>query len=139
MRLVHVVIVLGSILSVLVFSSSIHAQFEADFTEFQWVGGTGSQIWQNDTNWDLAGFPNDTDPLDMDYPTANVSMGLGTNLNVSVGTTPVTIAGLTMGGTSGAVTTEISSDGPGGQLVFKNYFVPMGLEVGNDADFENVI
>ena len=122
MRRVNVATLLSSILSLLVFGSLSHAQPLPTFTEYSWTGGTGPKSWQDGANWDLADFPNDIDPNDMDYPTANLSVGLGANLNVSVGTTPVTVAGLTMGGTSGVVTTELSS-GVGGQLVFRNDFV----------------
>ena len=109
----------------------------AQYTEFQWVGGTGSQNWQDAANWDLSGFPNETDPNDMDFPTANLSVGLGANLNVTVGTTPVTIAGLTLGGTASAVTTEISSGGPNGILTFRNDNDPNGLTNSRDSDFDN--
>ncbi len=137
MRRTYLHTLAGCFLLVLVTNSSAFAQFEATFTEFQWIGGTGSQSWQNGGNWDLPDFPNDTDPLDMDYPTANLSVSLGANLNVGLGTSPVTIAGLTLGGISSAVTTEVSSGGPAGTLNFKNYFVPEGLVTERDADFDN--
>lgn len=137
MRRIQIGTLFGSVLVLLVFNSFAFAQNEASFTEFQWIGGTGSQSWQSDANWDLPDFPNDTDPLDMDYPTADLSVGLGANLNVSIGTSPVTVAGLTMGGTSGVVTSEISSGGPAGILHFKNYFEPEGLLTEKDADFNN--
>ena len=137
MRKVYSATLLSNILMLLVISSPTQAQVEADFTEFQWIGGTGSKNWQDNANWDLTGFPNETDPNDMIYPTANLSVGLGSNLNVNVGTTPVTVAGLTLGGTSGIVTTEVSSGGSAGALNFKNYFVPDNPTTGRDADFNN--
>lgn len=136
MHRVNRTILLGSIYAMQLLIQSSQAQPLPTFTEFAWTGGTGSQNWQDDANWDLGGFPDDADPNDMDYPTANFSVNLGADLNVSVGTTPVTVAGLSMGGASGVVTTELSS-GAGGQLVFRNDFVSDFLSPDNDADFDN--
>lgn len=108
----------------------------AQYTEHQWVGGTGGQSWHVGSNWDLGNVPNDTTPGDTDLPTANLSVGLAGDLNVSLGTTSATLAGLTLGGTSGAVTTEISSGGPAGRLIFRNDFDDQFSNT-NDADFDN--
>jgi fibronectin-binding autotransporter adhesin len=86
---------------------------------------TGNQLWQVDGNWSPATFPNDPDRVDSDPATilnvvgANVSVGLGSNLNLSVGETDVTVAALKLGGTSGPVTTTVSA-GVGGRLVMEN-------------------
>lgn len=94
---------------------------------------TGNQLWQVDGNWSPATFPNDPDRVDandMDIQNvvgANVSVGLGSNLNLSVGESDVTVAVLKVGGTSGPVTTTISA-GVGGRLVMENnennYVIP---------------
>lgn len=94
---------------------------------------TGNQLWQVDGNWSPATFPDDPDRVDandMDIQNvvgANVSVGLGSNLNLSVGESDVTVAVLKVGGTSGPVTTTISA-GVGGRLVMENnennYVIP---------------
>jgi hypothetical protein len=94
---------------------------------------TGNQLWQVDGNWSPATFPNDPDRVDandMDIQNvvgANVSVGLGSNLNLSVGESDVTVAVLKVGGTSGPVMTTISA-GVGGRLVMENnennYVIP---------------
>jgi len=85
----------------------------AQLTEYVWDSSkTGNQVWQQPANWTPAGFPDD--PLH----SANLSRPLGANLNVSVGA-GVTVAGVTLGGTSTAVTTEISAS-PTGLLTFRN-------------------
>ena len=136
MRIASSVATLGCVLLMLVFTFRTQAQPLPTFTEYSWVGSAGANNWQDGANWDLAGFPNELDPNDMDYPTANLAVPLSGNLNASVGTTPVTIAGLTLGGTSSAVTSEISS-GAGGQLIFRNDFVSDFSSPDNDADFNN--
>ena len=89
-------------------------------TDFQWdASKTGAQVWQQNGNWTTPNFPND--PLH----TATISRPLAANLNLSTGA-GVTVAGLSMGGTSAGVTTQIS----GGTLTFQNAFVPPTL-VGN--------
>jgi fibronectin-binding autotransporter adhesin len=50
---------------------------------------------------------------------ANLSVNLAANLSVNVGTTDVTVAALTIGSTSGPVTTNVTSSG--GRLVFENF------------------
>ena len=127
---------LGLVLCLLSLSSLCLAQTFPDFTEYTWIGGTGPQNWQVGANWDLGDFPNDADPEDTIFTTANLSASLAGNLDVNVGATPVAIAGLTLGGTSGAVTTEISSQA-GGQLRFRNEFVSDFSNPDNDADFDN--
>ena len=92
-------------------------------TDFQWdASKTGAQTWQLNGNWTTPNFPND--PLH----TATISRPLAANLNLNTGA-GVTVAGLTIGGTSTGVTTQIS----GGPLTFSNAIVPPTL-VGN-ADF----
>ncbi|MDC0935583.1 autotransporter-associated beta strand repeat-containing protein [Pirellulales bacterium] len=129
-------IVLVAILSWALLSPASHAQAIPTFAEHSWTGGAGTQNWQDGTNWNLGDFPNDDDPNDEVYPTANLSVDLAGSLNVNVGATPVTIAGLTLGGSTGVVTTEVSS-GAGGQLVFRNDFVSDFSSPDNDADFDN--
>jgi hypothetical protein len=69
-----------------------------------WVGGTGSQLWQLDTNWDPTPFPNDPARVDSSETAiapvvgANLSVNLTGNLSVDVGATNVTVAALAMGG-----------------------------------------
>jgi fibronectin-binding autotransporter adhesin len=94
-------------------------------TDHVWVGGTGNQEWQVDTNWDPPMFPNDSGRMDTSETVispvegADLSVNLPANLNVNVGATDVTVAGLTIGGMSGAVTTNVTSSG--GRLVFENF------------------
>ena len=64
------------------------------------IGGTGTQNWQDNATWDQADFPNDIDSEDEIYPVADLGVALGADLTVNAGTTPVTIAGLKLGGTS---------------------------------------
>jgi fibronectin-binding autotransporter adhesin len=91
-------------------------------TEFQWdAAKTGAQTWQQNGNWTTPNFPNG--PLH----TATLSRPLGANLNLNTGA--VTVAGLTIGGTTTGVTTQLS----GGTLTFRNDVIPPVL-VGN-ADF----
>jgi autotransporter-associated beta strand protein len=98
----------------------------AQLTEFVWDNTkTGAQAWQQSGNWTPSGFPND--PLHA----ANLSVPLGADLNVSIGS-GVTVAGVTLGGAAGAQTTEISA-GPGGILTLRNDSEPPML-TGN-ADF----
>jgi autotransporter-associated beta strand protein len=102
-------------------SSTTYGQ---ELTEFQWdASKTGAQTWQQSGNWTTANFPNG--PLH----TATLSRPLAANLNVNTGA-GVSVAGLTIGGSSAAVTSQIS----GGTLTFRNDFVPPAL-VGN-ADFD---
>jgi trimeric autotransporter adhesin len=96
---------------------------QAQLTEFGWNGSSGSQDWQQNGNWDTSGFPND--PLHY----ANLSVDLESNLALSLGGN-VTVAGLNIGGSSSAVTTEIV---PGGSLRLQNDF----SEDQADADFNN--
>src|SRR5688572_20719174 len=97
-----------------VFGQTAAAQLVTDHV---WVGGTGNQQWQVDTNWDPPMFPNDPGRMDTSEAAispvedANLSVNLPANLNVNVGATDVTVAALTIGGMSGAVTTNVTSSG----------------------------
>jgi autotransporter-associated beta strand protein len=99
---------------------------QAQLDDRLWVGGTGSQQWQLDTNWNPAPFPNDPGRVDPDPAVitpvvgANLSVNLAANLNVDVGATDVTVAALTLGSTSNPVTTNVTSSGAG-RLVFENF------------------
>ncbi len=87
-----------------------------DFTK------TGAQTWQNAANWTPAGFPN------ANNHSANLSGPLGANLNVSVGT-GVTVAGVTLGATTAARTTEIS----GTMLTFRNNVTAPSADFNRDS------
>lgn len=99
----------------------------AQLTEFKWNNPAlvGPQSWQVNGNWDLANFPNDPGRTEPDPATivnsigASTSVALTGNLSLDVGATNVTVASLKLGGTLGAVTTDITSSG--GKLVFENY------------------
>lgn len=99
----------------------------AQLTEYKWNNPAlvGAQSWQVNGNWDLGTFPNDPGRLEPDATIIVPSIGASTNvaltgnLALDVGATNVTVAGLTLGGTAGAVTTDITSTG--GKLVFENY------------------
>lgn len=109
----------------LFFVATPHAT--AQLTEYKWNNPAlvGSQSWQVNGNWDLGTFPNDPGRLEPDATIIVPSIGASTNvalagnLALDVGATNVTVAGLKLGGTAGAVTTDITSTG--GKLVFENY------------------
>ena len=84
--------------------SATHGQIP--FTDFVWTGNTNSN-WQQDGNWDMADFPNAGDH------TANVTVG--TDLTIDVGATDVTIAALTLDGTT--FDTDINISSSGGRLI----------------------
>lgn len=76
----------------------------AQQTIYTWdVLGGGSQNWQNAANWSPnTAFPNAaTDD-------ANFGVGLTSNLSVDVGGSNVIVGNLTLGGTAGPVTTDIT-------------------------------
>jgi fibronectin-binding autotransporter adhesin len=137
------------VLAFLISSNVAHGQVDpfAPFSAYQWSAGAGTFNWQVAGNWaishypddidplTLPEFPNDTDPLDDIFPTANISGAYGANLNVNIGNTPVIIAGLDMGGTSSPITSEISSTDPAGKLTFRNDYVADFSNV-RDADFD---
>lgn len=89
----------------------------AQLTEFTWNNPAliGSQNWQVDGNWNMTGWPDDPGRTEPDatiiVPSegANTSVALTGNLTLDVGPANVTVASLTMGGTLGAVTTNIIS------------------------------
>jgi autotransporter-associated beta strand protein len=135
MRRVHACFALAAVY-VLLTASFAAAQPEG-LKDHIWVGGTGNQQWQVDTNWNPPPFPNDPGRVDAnaavitDVVGANLSVNLGSNLNVNVGASDVTIAALTIGSTSAAVATNITTSG--GRLVFENF------ELNNNTDPNNVI
>src|SRR5687767_6917004 len=108
-RMISTIAAAGGIL--LVYAQIAAAQVVTDHV---WVGGTGNQEWQVDTNWDPPMFPNDPGRMDPSETTispvegANLSVNLPANLNVNVGAAEVTVAALTIGGMSGAVTTNVT-------------------------------
>jgi fibronectin-binding autotransporter adhesin len=107
---------LALIASLLVTNAPVNA------LDYKWnVLGGGSQTWQTPTNWTPNGVPDSISSI------ATLAVPLTGNLNVSVGTSTVTVGGLNIGGTGGAVTTEISG-GVGGKLIFSD---------NDDADFDD--
>ncbi|MCA9258472.1 MAG: hypothetical protein KDA61_04695, partial [Planctomycetales bacterium] len=98
--------------------SAAHAQLE----DFTWSGGVGAQSWNQSGNWTPAGVPTGN------LHSANFSVPLAGDLTVDAGSR--TIAGVTLGGTSGGVTTTI---GGTGTLSFQNAYVPDEEAV--NADF----
>jgi len=98
---------------------------------------TGVQNWQDAANWTEAGFPDNPGYVDpsvteiSNSTAANVSVGLGGDLNLNVGATDVTVAALRLGGTASPVATTISNSG--GRLVFENF------ESTDDTDVDNPI
>ena len=70
--------------------------------EFQWNEPmVADQVWQSDANWDAAGFPDS--PAD----SADLAVGLVSDLNISLGGSEVAVGRLTMGGTAAPVATTI--------------------------------
>ncbi|MCA8938050.1 MAG: hypothetical protein KDB68_17865, partial [Planctomycetes bacterium] len=84
-------------------------------TEFNYSGPTGAQSWQTASNWGGGGFPNDPQHV------ANLSQALAGDLSIDLGGSgDVTVAGIKIGGTAGAVTTNITSGGA--TLRFQNTY-----------------
>ncbi|TWT97675.1 Autotransporter-associated beta strand repeat protein [Botrimarina colliarenosi] len=130
-RLLFVFAVIGGCLAT--------AAAPAQILESDWNAAlTGAQSWQVNANWSTPAFPDDPGRVDSnmvvisDVVGANLSVALGGNLNLDVGATDVTVAGLRLGGTAGAVTTTVSAQ-PGGRLVFENN------ESNDNTDPDNVI
>ncbi|MAT68581.1 MAG: hypothetical protein CMJ58_03575 [Planctomycetaceae bacterium] len=95
-------------------------------TEFPYSGGAGTQTWQNAANWGGAGFPDGSDHL------ADLSQPLGGDATVNLNTgSTITLAGLRIGGSAGAVTTTIG--GTNATIVFQNDYT----EDLASADFSN--
>jgi fibronectin-binding autotransporter adhesin len=124
----------GTLAIILIATPAATGQTE-NLQDHVWVGGTGNQQWQVDTNWNPPPFPNDPGRMDPSETTispvegANLSVNLPANLNVNVGATEVTVTALTIGGMSSAVTTNVTSSG--GRLVFENF------ELNDDTDPDN--
>ncbi len=75
----------------------------------------GAVNWQNNASWTSGTgltFPN------TNLDTANLSIGLTSNLMLDVGATPVTVGKITMGGTAGTFTSDVISTG--GKLTLDN-------------------
>ncbi|MCA9184826.1 MAG: autotransporter-associated beta strand repeat-containing protein [Pirellulaceae bacterium] len=84
----------------------------AQVVENVWLPpSTGSQSWHTVGNW------NSSVP-DSPLSVANLSVALGADLAVSIGDSDLTLAGLTLGGSAGAVRTEVQAGT--GILVFQN-------------------
>ena len=82
-------------------TTSVNAQ-----QQFNWNPAlTGAQNWEVDGNWDQPGFPNASTHV------ANLSGPLASSLSVLLGPNTRTVAGLTLGGTAGAVSTNVSNGG----------------------------
>ncbi len=118
------------LLSISVFTSLLticNSIGHAQITEFAWNGSTGAQSWQQNGNWNMANFPNDPQHV------ANFAVPLAGNLSVNLGTagSDVTVAGVNLGSTSNAVTTDITSSGA--ILRLQNNFV----QALANADFNN--
>ncbi len=95
------------------FALSTVSSASAQVTPYLWNSSlTGAREWQLDGNWTTAGFPNSA------VQTASSLGALGGALNLNVGATDVTVAGLELGGTASPVATTVSSTG--GRLIFRN-------------------
>jgi autotransporter-associated beta strand protein len=106
--------------------------------DFEWTGGGANDNWQTGANWasptdpTLPGivtqtaFPNDPGRDDMDEVAivpvvgANFSVPLAGDLTVDINGSDVTVASVQLGGTAGAVTTDIAST-TGHKLIFENF------------------
>src|SRR4051812_361256 len=75
----------------------------------------GTQQWQA-ANWTGTGGPQVWPSTNLD--TADLRVGLTSNLTLDVGATNVSTAALYMGGTGAGITTDVTSSG--GQLVLEN-------------------
>jgi fibronectin-binding autotransporter adhesin len=86
----------------------------ASAADFTWnVPAGGVQSWTNPANWD----PNTAAPVTAD-DTANLGIGLASNLTLDIGATDITVGGITLGGLSAAVTTDVN--GTGGNLILNS-------------------
>jgi fibronectin-binding autotransporter adhesin len=84
--------------------------YAVDYSPVNLAGGT--QSWTDSATWSPTGTP--TTSAD----TANLGVALTDNLTLDIGATDQTVGNITMGGTAGAVTTNISSTG--GSLILSN-------------------
>jgi fibronectin-binding autotransporter adhesin len=101
-------------------------------TDYVWTTTAGGALnWQDPANWGGVAFPNAA------TDTANLSVGLTSNLTVDVGATDVTTGALTLGGTAGAVTTNVTSTG--GLLIFNNSAANASLVSGGVAGSTNIV
>jgi autotransporter-associated beta strand protein len=88
-------------------SLALSAPWHAFAVDYTWnVLAGGSQAWTTSANW----LPNTGAPTTAD-DTANLSVGLATNLTTDVGAADVSVGGIAFGGTTAAVTTDVSSSG----------------------------
>ncbi|MBU6222859.1 MAG: hypothetical protein KGR24_08940, partial [Planctomycetes bacterium] len=88
--------------------------WQAFAVDYTWnVPAGGAQSWKTAANW----LPNTGAPTTAD-DTANLSVGLTGNLTTDIGATDVTVGAITIGGTAGPVTTNISSTG--GNLILNS-------------------
>ena len=105
--------------------------FLQHLADFQWTGAGGNSTWQSPANWTppsgFAGqFPDDPGRQDAAVQTivavegANLSRALAGDLTVNILGANVTVASLKLGGTAGAVTTNVTSSDPAVLLVFEN-------------------
>ena len=92
------------------FGSSLPASAQTATTNNWNVLGGGSQAWQTAGNWSPVTVPNSA------LSVANLSVPLTSNLSVDLGASDVTVAGLNLGGTGAAVTTNVTATTVGTEL-----------------------
>ncbi len=86
----------------------------ASAVDYTWnVPAGGAQSWTNPANWD----PSTGAPITAD-DTANLGIGLAGNLTLDLGSTDVMVGGITLGGTTVAVTTDVNTTG--GNLILNS-------------------
>ncbi|MBA3483527.1 MAG: hypothetical protein H0T51_17105, partial [Pirellulales bacterium] len=97
-----------------IMGGSLSASAQTATTSNWNVLGGGSQAWQTPGNWSPAGVPNSA------LSVANLSVPLASNLSVDLGASDVTVAGLNLGGTGAAVTTNVAAATAGTELLLQN-------------------
>ena len=86
---------------------ALSAPWQAFAVDYTWnVPAGGSQAWTTSSNW----LPNTGAPTTAD-DTANLSVGLANNLTTDIGASDMSVGGIGFGGTTAAVTTNVSSSG----------------------------
>lgn len=116
-------------------ASGFVSNVDAALTDINWIGGTGSQNWQENANWSGGLFPNDPTT---DVHRAVLSVNLNANLTVDLGASDISLARLSMGSLTNPINTTINSLSSSGasRLLFQNRD-PERPSATENADFNN--
>ena len=106
------------------FLTATLARADEIITNYQWTGALAPPAdWKVDGNWNVSGFPNDA--------LAGAEISTSADLSLNIGTSPVTVAAITLDATAADTDIDISA-GTGGKLLFNNsddntYFSVSGI------------